>query len=80
MIGDSMTSIRITIREDDKAKDLIRFLSDIDFLEIQVEEHTDVVATESLDALRQICGLWKDRTVSLESIRESAWGRGHGAQ
>ena len=76
MAGGSMTSIRITIREDDKAKDLIGFLSDIDFLEIQVEEHTGIADTESVESLKKICGLWKDRSVTLESIRKNAWGRG----
>ena len=71
-----MTSIRITVKEDDKAEDLIRFLSDIDFLEIQVEEHANTVPAKSVDALGEICGLWRGRTVSLESIRKNAWGRG----
>ena len=71
-----MTSIRITIKEDDKAKDLIRFLSDIDFLEIQVEENTEVGNTKGIDALQSICGIWRDRNIDLDSIRKEAWTRG----
>ena len=71
-----MTSIRITIREDDKAIDFIRFLSEIDFLEIHIEEQTSETPTESKSALNQLCGLWRDRNITLESLREHAWGRG----
>ena len=71
-----MTSIRITIKEDDKAKDLIRFLSGIDFLDIQVEENTETVDSKGIDALRSICGLWKGRNITLDSIRKKAWARG----
>ena len=71
-----MTSIRVTINEDDKAKDLIRFLSGIDFLDIQVEENTGAVDAKGIDALKSICGLWKDRNISLDSIRKKAWAHG----
>ncbi len=74
-----MTSIRIIIEEDSKAKDFIRFLRDIDFLEIQVEENTDTVDSKGVEALNSICGLWKGRSVTLDSIRKKAWARG-GAQ
>ena len=75
-----MTSIRITIREDDKAKDLIRFLSGIDFLDIQVEEDTETVDSKGIDALKSICGLWKGRSITLDSIRNKAWARGGSQQ
>ena len=71
-----MTSIRITIREDAKAKDLIRFLRGIDFLDIQVEENTEAVDSKGLDALKSICGLWKGRSITFDSIRNKAWARG----
>ena len=71
-----MTSIRITIKEDDKAKDLIRFLSGIDFLDIQVEENTETVDAKGIDALKSISGIWKDRNISLDSIRKEAWAHG----
>jgi len=74
-----MTSIRIIIKEDNKAKDFIRFLRDIDFLDIQVEENTETGDAKGLDALKSICGLWKGRSITLDSIRNKAWARG-GAQ
>ena len=71
-----MTSIRITIREDNKARDLIRFLRDIDFLDIQAEETTETVDSKDLDALKSICGLWTGRSITLDSVRNKAWARG----
>jgi hypothetical protein len=71
-----MTSIRITIKEDDKAKDLIRFLSGIDFLDIQVEENSETADAKGIDALKSISGIWKDRNISLDSIRKEAWAHG----
>ena len=71
-----MTSIKITIKEDDKARDLIRFLSDIDYLDIQVEKHADAEDNNSTKALGLIFGMWKDRDITLESIRKKAWSRG----
>ncbi len=71
-----MTSIRITIKEDDKAKDLIRFLSGIDFLDIQVEENSETADAKGIDALKSIFGIWKDRNISLDSIRKKAWAHG----
>jgi len=76
MIGVSMTSIKITIKEDDKAQDLIRFLSDIDYLDIQVEKDTEAEDTKSVEALGLICGMWRDRDITLDSIRKKAWVRG----
>ena len=71
-----MTSIRITIREDDKARDLIRFLRDIDFLDVQVDENADAVNTRGVDALKSLCGIWRDRDITLESLRKKAWAQG----
>ena len=71
-----MTSIKITIKEDDKAQDLIRFLSDIDYLDIQVEKNADVEDINGVEALGLISGMWKDRDITLDSIRKEAWGRG----
>ena len=71
-----MTSIKITIKEDDKALDLIRFLSDIDYLDIQVEKTADSEGANGTEALGSISGMWKDRDITLESIRKKAWGRG----
>lgn len=71
-----MTTIRIIISEDNKAKDFIRFLRDIDFLDIQVEENTETVDSKGIDALKSICGLWKGRSITLDSIRKKAWAHG----
>ena len=71
-----MTSIRIIINEDNKAKDFIRFLRDIDFLDFQVEENTETVDSKGIDALKSICGLWKGRSITLDSIRKKAWDQG----
>ena len=70
-----MTSIKIIIKEDDKVWDFIRFLSDIDYLDIQVE-HADAEDNNSTEALGLIFGTWKDRDITLESIRKKAWNRG----
>jgi len=71
-----VTSIRIIINEDNKAKDFIRFLRDIDFLDFQVEENTETVDSKGIDALKSICGLWKGRSITLDSIRKKAWDQG----
>ena len=71
-----MTSIKITIKEDDKARDLIRFLRDIDYIDIQVEHNADAEDANCIEALGLICGIWKDRDVTLQSIRKKAWVRG----
>jgi hypothetical protein len=76
MVGVSMTSIKITIKEDDKARDFIRFISDIDYLDIQVERDVDAEDPNGIEALGLICGMWKDRDITLESIRKKAWVRG----
>ena len=71
-----MTSIRVLIKEDDKARDFIRFLRDIDFLDIQIENQTEPLGSKGVDALQSICGLWKGRDITLDSIRNKAWARG----
>jgi hypothetical protein len=75
-----VTSIRIIIKEDNKAKDFIRFLRDIDFLDIQVEENTEGVDSKGTDALKSISGLWKGRSITLDSIRNKAWAHGRSQQ
>jgi len=63
-----MVSMTITIEDDCKAKDLLMFLRDIDFLKISV------VPPHSEDSvLDNAFGIWKDRDISLAEIRERAW-------
>ena len=68
-----MTNILVQVKDDRKAHDLIRFLKDIDYLDVVVQK--EAVGDESArdSDLRKAFGIWADKDISLGSIREKAW-------
>lgn len=67
-----MKSIVLRIKEDDKARDLIQFLGDINFVDIE-EEEMPGNRKSCMDGLTRLYGLWEGRDITLSDIREKAW-------
>jgi len=67
-----MTSILVRVKDDRKVDDLIRFLRDIDFLDVKVESTSDSIALKT-NILDQAVGIWKNKSITLNSLRQKAW-------
>ncbi len=67
-----MSDILLHVNDDHKAAELVRFLHELDFVEIDnARTHTN--PQQQSTALKELSGLWSGRDVSLETIREKAW-------
>lgn len=74
-----MEQIVIQVRDKEKAKILFELLTALDFVESVKTSETEEFQTEAtpndpLDFF-SLAGLWQDRDVSVESIRQKAWPR-----
>ena len=67
-----MTSILVRVKDDRKVVGLIRFLRDIDFLDVKVESTTGSITLKT-KILNQAVGIWKSKNISLNSLRQQAW-------
>ena len=72
-----MERITIQIRSKDKAKMLLDFLKVLEFIEIvdttTISQESDT--SQSTVDFFSIAGIWQDRDISQESIRQKAWPR-----
>jgi hypothetical protein len=76
-----MEQIVVQIRDKEKAKALFELLSALDFVEsVEASEteavEADATGAETLDFF-SLAGLWQDRDISLDLIRQQAWPRQH---
>ena len=68
-----MQTLRVTV-DDDKTKQLLlRMLHTMDG--VQVKEIRQAEHRNAGDALLQLCGIWKDRGISIDDVRKKAWER-----
>ncbi len=75
-----MEQIVVQVRDKEKAKVLFELLTALDFVDsvkTSEAEEVEVKATirEEAADFFSLAGLWQDREVTLESIRQKAWPR-----
>ncbi|NJN95192.1 MAG: hypothetical protein HC875_14365 [Anaerolineales bacterium] len=75
-----MEQIVVQVRDKEKAKVLFELLTALDFVDsvkTSETEEVEVKATvqEELSDFFSLAGLWQDREITLESIRQKAWPR-----
>jgi len=75
-----MEQIIVQIRDKEKAKVLFELLTALDFVDSvktsQTEEvEGDTTFEEEMSDFFSLAGIWQDREVTLESIRQKAWPR-----
>jgi len=75
-----MEQIVVQVKDKEKAKVLFELLTALDFVDsvrTSASEESEVAsaAQEELLDFFSLAGLWQDRTISLESIRQRAWPR-----
>ena len=67
-----MTDLILRIKEDDKAEDLIRFLRDIDFIDVEVRKSRNK-QNSGIASLKEVMGIWKGRRITQKELRTKAW-------
>jgi hypothetical protein len=73
-----MTRLQITIKDSEKAVIVINLLKELPFVEIEgntIDKKNDT-AKKKAKSLEDLFGLWENKDISLEKIREKAWSRG----
>jgi hypothetical protein len=75
-----MEQIVVQVRDKEKAKVLFELLTALDFVDSVKTSETEEVEVEATvqeepSDFFSLAGLWQDRDVSLESIRQKAWPR-----
>ncbi len=68
-----MKKITLTIKDDKKINFLMELLKQFDFIEIQ---STGQKLNDNYDFFSS-AGLWKDRNINAEQLRNQAWQRNH---
>jgi len=67
-----MSVIVLNIKNEEKGKFLLDFLKQVEFIDIEEPPAKKVRSTEK-NSFRELFGIWKDRDISLETIRKKAW-------
>lgn len=61
----------LDIKDESKTRILVQFLKELPFVE--VEQKT--LKKKNATGLRNLCGIWKDRDITLTDLRKKAWDR-----
>lgn len=70
-----MTNLHIKIHDPKKTQIVLDLLRNLPFVEI--EEETNITQEKKTGySLEGIFGIWEDRDITLDEIRENAWKRG----
>ena len=69
-----MTNLMIQIKDDSKTNDVIRFLKDIDFLKVIVQDDikSSLLKNKKM-RLKDAFGIWSDKDIKMSEIRQKAW-------
>jgi len=71
-----MNQITIQIKDRKKAKALLTFLKSLDFIDKVVsdeEQKSQSTSIERDDAFFALSGIWSQRDITQESLRQKAW-------
>jgi len=66
-----MQKIVINVKDDTKINALVNFLQEINFIDIEREKNITTISRKG--DLRKLFGLWENRDITLEEIRQKAW-------
>jgi hypothetical protein len=67
-----MQKIVINVKDDTKINILVNFLQEINFIDIERKKENVKTISKKGD-LRKLFGLWENRDITLEEIRQKAW-------
>jgi hypothetical protein len=69
-----MSVVVLNIKNEEKGKFLLDFLKQIEFVEIEeVEQFDTEEKTSDQESFSDLFGIWKDRPLTIETIRKKAW-------
>ena len=74
-----MTRLHIKIKDSKKAAIVLELLKELPFVEIEKTENNELNKTSNKRSknLEDLFGLWENRKISIDTIREKAWNRNH---
>ena len=68
--------ITLDIKNESMKDSFLNFIKTLDYIDIKNDNKENTkVSIDNKDKFSQFIGMWENRDISLESIRESAWKR-----
>ena len=64
--------ITIDIKNESKKESFLNFLSTLDYIEIKSQEE-EKQPNSKKDKFNEFAGLWENKNIDLQTIREKAW-------
>ena len=64
--------ITLDIKNESKKESFINFLSTLDYIEIKSQEE-EKKPNSKKDKFNEFAGLWENKNIDLQTIREKAW-------
>jgi hypothetical protein len=68
-----MSVVVLKIKDEEKGKFLLDFLKQLDFVAIEEEPVKKEDQPTGKESFKDLFGIWKDRSIDLETIRQKAW-------
>lgn len=69
-----MTRLIVRLENEEKAKLLSGFISELAYVDsVEISNEPDLEPLNKEEDFFSLAGLWKDRTISAEAIRQQAW-------
>ena len=68
-----MEQIVIQVQDKQKARLLSELLQSLDFVETVTTAHQESGDVETEDEFFALAGIWEDRQIDLDSLRQKAW-------
>jgi superfamily II DNA/RNA helicase len=70
----NMEQLIVRVADKEKAKMLSKILSALDFVNsVEVMEDKTIISNNNEQDFFSLAGLWENRNVTIESIRQEAW-------
>lgn len=64
--------ITLDIKNESKKESFLNFLSTLDYIEIKSQEEQKKPSSKK-DKFNEFAGLWENKNIDLQTIREKAW-------
>ncbi len=64
--------ITLDIKNESKKESFLNFLSTLDYIEIKSQEEEKKPSSKK-DKFNEFAGLWENKNIDLQTIREKAW-------
>ena len=71
-----MVLITLDIKNESMKDNFLNFIKTLDYVEIKEDERIETIPNKTnKDKFSQFAGMWENRDITIDSIRDKAWER-----